>query len=77
MHRRVHRPDLPGDGLDGAPDRAGVDSAHQALPRFVDEEEVGAAVSFVLSSRTMTGTILEIDAGGFPPRVRRSRVTGR
>ena len=50
---------------------------HQALPGFVPEEEVASAVAFALESTSMTGTTLEIDAGGFPARLVRSSVRGR
>lgn len=42
----------------------------QPLQRWTSAEDVCAAVRFAADNTSLTGTILEVDCGGVPPRVR-------
>ncbi|MCW7943743.1 3-ketoacyl-ACP reductase [Streptomyces hygroscopicus] len=42
---------------------------HIPLGRWCDERDVAEAVAFVADNPSVTGTVLEIDAGGLPARV--------
>ncbi|WP_432057870.1 SDR family NAD(P)-dependent oxidoreductase [Streptomyces sp. bgisy022] len=42
---------------------------HVPLRRWCDEEDVAEAVAFAADNPSVTGTVLEVDAGGLPARV--------
>ncbi|WP_234376983.1 SDR family NAD(P)-dependent oxidoreductase [Streptomyces sp. TP-A0356] len=42
---------------------------HVPLRRWCDERDVAEAVAFVADNPSVTGTVLEVDAGGLPARV--------
>jgi 3-oxoacyl-[acyl-carrier protein] reductase len=42
---------------------------HVPLGRWCDERDVAEAVLFAADNPSVTGTVLEIDAGGLPSRV--------
>ena len=43
--------------------------SHVPLRRWCDEADVAEAVAFAADNPSVTGTVLEVDAGGLPPRI--------